>query len=561
MASRQVVTAAALVALIPAAARPADSPDWCGTRVDGAALSLAAHREERLRRGGVRSAAAAAGLDFDAGDVAVLVDAGDLVLAQALFDLSGAGLRLVPVGTGWSVARVDAAALPDVGEPLPLGDDDTRSVELPFAFPFFGAAYTTAFVNSDGNITFGAGDGASTARDLGRLLGGPPRIAPLLADLNPEAGGQVSASATAEGLVVTWSGVPQFDRFGSNSFQVVLRPDGSVELSWGAVVATIQEGVVGLSPGTGVSEFTPLDLSGIGVASVSGAFAESFRDAASLDVVATARRFYATHPDEFDQLLVFTDQQLVSGGTFAFQQTIRNSIRGIGLGQTDHTAGYGSAGRLESLAMMDDIGKYPADPAVAFLGEDSSLGVLAHEVGHRWLARVQFRDGDRNSEELLGRQSAHWSFYADTDGSHLEGNDIQDLGDGSFRTAGASQRYSALDLYLMGLLAPEAVPPFFFVREVTGGGAVDPTRTPRTGVLFSGLRVDVSVDDVIGAVGARTPAPGPPQAPWRQAFLYVTSTAAPNTLEVEKVQRFRDAWEPFFAAATAGLWSADSRLR
>ena len=38
---------------------------------------------------------------------------------------------------------------------------------------------TAAFVNSDGNITFGEGDNASTARDVGRLLAGAPRVARL----------------------------------------------------------------------------------------------------------------------------------------------------------------------------------------------------------------------------------------------------------------------------------------------------------------------------------------------------------------------------------------------
>jgi hypothetical protein len=386
-------------------------------------------------------------------------------------------------------------------------------------------------------------------------------VAPLLADFNPEAGGQVSASASPDGLLVTWSAVPQFDRFGSNSFQVVLRPDGSIEMSWSQVVSSIEEGVVGIASGAGAAEYTPLDLSAVGAASVVGGFAESFRDAASLDLVATTRRFYATHPDEFSQLVIFTSQRLVSGGTFAFEQTVQNAIRGIGLNPSNDSRAFGSAGRLESLAMMDDIAKYPVDPTSVFLGEDTTLSVLAHEVGHRWLTRAAFRDGEQNSQELLGRQAAHWSFYVDTDASHLEGNDIQDLGDGRFETAGASRRYSALDLYLMGLLAPEAVPPFFFVREVAGSGLVDPARSPRTGVSFTGLRVDVSVDDVIAALGTRSPAPAAPGAPWRQAFLFVTSDLVPNDLELQRLQRLRQAWEPFFTTSTGGLWAVDARLR
>ena len=38
-----------------------------------------------------------------------------------------------------------------------------------------------------------------------------------------------------------------------------------------------------------------------------------------------------------------------------------------------------------------------------------------------------------------GATSAHWSFFADTDGSHVEGNDIEDLGGGRFRTSRAGR--------------------------------------------------------------------------------------------------------------------------
>ena len=41
---------------------------------------------------------------------------------------------------------------------------------------------------------------------------------------------------------------------------------------------------------------------------------------------------------------------------------------------------------------MDRIGKYPDDPAALVLGENSTLAVLAHETGHRWLALLLFRD-------------------------------------------------------------------------------------------------------------------------------------------------------------------------
>ena len=89
---------------------------------------------------------------------------------------------------------------------------------------------------------------------------------------------------------------------------------------------------------------------------------------------------------------------------------------------------------------MDRISKYRDAPAAKVFGENSALGILAHETGHRWLARLQFRNADRAiSDQLLGRQLAHWSFFMDSDGSVMEGNEIEDLGGGAFRTASSTR--------------------------------------------------------------------------------------------------------------------------
>ena len=222
-----------------------------------------------------------------------------------------------------------------------------------------------------------------------------------------------------------------------------------------------------------------------------------------------ARKFYQSHPDNYDQLLIWTDAAILDDA-FAYEVTVANEVRGIGLTQFDASRDFGSAGRLRSFTVMDWIGKYPEDPLQTFLGENNTVSVLGQEVGHRWLAFLEFRDhtGAR-SEALLGRDQAHWSFFFDSDASVMEGNDIEDLGGGSFRTTAAVQRYSRLDQYAMGLVSASQVPTFFYVdnpTNVAGGRQAD--SAPRVGVTFNGTRRDVLIEDIIAINGPRVPIVG-----------------------------------------------------
>ena len=324
-------------------------------------------------------------------------------------------------------------------------------------------------MNSDGNLTFGEGDVATTARSLGRVLTGVPRVAPFFADLDPSAGGGMFVSAAPDAFTVTWCAVPDFDATGRVTAQASLLAGGAVEVRIDAST-TLKDAVVALSPGAAGS-FTPVDLSAVSGTADGGASAvgELFAAEASLDLVAASRRFYAEFADRYDQLILWTDTRVTESGTFAFESTVKNSIAGIGQEQVDFSAAYGSGGRLSSLVVMDDLGKYPADPEERANGENTTLSLVAHETGHRWGATLQFRDAEGGaSDAWLGRQRAHWSFYCDSDASVLEGNDIEDQGGGSFRTVATVQRYSPFDLYAMGLLAEAEVPRAFYVAGPLG---------------------------------------------------------------------------------------------
>jgi hypothetical protein len=219
---------------------------------------------------------------------------------------------------------------------------------------------------------------------------------------------------------------------------------------------------------------------------------------------------------------------------------------------------------LRSLAIMDAVTKYPDDPTRRFLGENNTLSILGQEVGHRWLAFLNFRDHLRErSDLLLGRGLSHWSFFFDSDASVMEGNDIEDLGGGSFRTVAAVQRYSRLDQYAMGLVSEADVPPFFYVEDpVNVSPLKDREAGPSVGVTFTGTRRDVLIQDVVAIHGARSP--GSAQSPrvHRQAFIYVVSSGrTADGSQIDKLDRIRRQWEAFFLQATEGRMTAVTVLR
>jgi hypothetical protein len=525
--------------------------------------ALWTNRQRRATDTLTRTPGAAAGPDaVDVGEIAVLQDEGDLIASANAFDLRGIGLRFTGNGSGgYNVARIDGGFRTTLGTRVTLTDDDSRQVDVPFAFSFYGQAQRTAFINSDGNITFDQEDRASSDRNVARLLTGPPRVAPFFADLDPTTGsGRIFAHAAGDQYTVTWCGVRGFDSTRTTTAQMTLLPDGVIEFTYGDPI-TLADAIVAISPGR-TGDFTPVNLSDAS-ASGNGAVGERFAEQSQIDTVEIARKFYRTHADDFDQLIIWTDQRLVRDA-FAYEVTVANQIRGLGLDLYDASRDFGSAGRLESYALMDFIGKYPDNPGSRVLGENSTLSVLAHESGHRWLALFEFRDHTgRESDALLGRQLSHWNFFFDSDASVMEGNDIEDLGGGSFRTVAAVQRYSLLDQYAMGLIPASQVPTFFYVQDpVNVTPARDPDDAPEVGVRFNGTRRDVLIQDIIAIHGDRSPSSSESPREHRQAFVLIVS--AGRTLDnahVDKIDRIRREWEGFFQQATDGRMRARTTLR
>jgi hypothetical protein len=114
----------------------------------------------------------------------------------------------------------------------------------------------------------------------------------------------------------------------------------------------------------------------------------------------------------------------------------------------------------------------------------------------------------------------------------------------------------------MGLVDSTQVPPIFYVQDpTTTSSRVNAASDPEVGITFSGTRRDVTIDDVIAAVGPRVPSAADSPKVFRQAFVYVVSagrTAEPAA--IAKLDRIRVAWDQFLSSATDSRLKADTRL-
>ncbi len=554
----------------------ADAPALCGTQRINLRDQLHLHRQsmrsiERSRLLRTRSAAERPAFSSDYGNISVMDSSGGVVAAQNPFNLTGRALRFQSEAGGYRLSNAPSGySQPEAssGEPLALGDDDARAVMLGFSMPFYGVAYDHVWIHSDGTLTFGEPDSATAARSMGRLAGGPPRIAVLFADLDPSLDPKsVRVFQSPESVTVTWLDTPQYSSSGFGPKQRVqarLYASGVIELSWDEV--TLSDAVVGLSPGR-LSR--PIDVVALGESTSGILFtngvAERFGATENIDIVRVSQRFFDTHDDAYDYLVVFNTMGLtVAPGALANMTPVRTRVRGIGDDLVDAGREFGSPRRLQAILNMGPASLYPADPyaPVGFRGRitgDNTMTLLGHEAGHLFLALASVRVGD--SRPMLGAQNAHWSFNFNSEASLLEGNRIADRGpDAEFRylTTGTVEGYSPLDQYLMGLRPPEDVPPMFAVFP----SSMNSTRLPEKGVLLNGSRLDISMGGIIAAEGPRVPDHTIAQSRFRFAFILITAEGSePSAEAIEQLETYRNEFEPYFNRVSDGRAWADTSIR
>ncbi len=535
------------------------------------------------------------GADTDVGNVAVIEADTTILQPGEDFDLNNQTLTFTPKSGGGYTVDVGALEFDsNLGTNLGLGNLGTFQQSLAFTFQFFGVNRTSVFINSKGNLTFGSGStlahfnagggvnslGTDVSDILDRIANLSPRIAPLWQDWNPGAAGAgegVFRNSFSDALIVTWNAVPLFGTSTTATFQVILFDTGVIRMSYQTVPATPGGGYfTGISPGSGSQfEVTTIDFSEGSASSISDSpnsepLGQVFGTITSplVHISAVARRFFNTHGDNFDQLVMFANFTHSLSGFF--ELTTRQTVSGIGRGPPffrDTSSYFGSAGQIQSFINMNRLDILPADPNATLSLTNSTLDLLGQETGHMWLVGedLEFNDAGVCTQLPLGRDDSHWSFFQDTEASVMEGNNWRDNNDGTFTTIEATDQFSTLDQYMMGLRTASETPDFFFIDNPSATGGKNQSSDPTIGVTVNGTRKDVTINDVTFCTGARSPSSGftgvNSSTTWKQAFVLLIpeGTTAPNA-DTSKLDTIRSAWVTYFKTNTDNRGALNAAL-
>ena len=293
------------------------------------------------------------------------------------------------------------------------------------------------------------------------------------------------------------------------------------------------------------------DIGDVAVIKFSGDYNRNSADGSinSAARAVVAREYYATHPDNYDFLVIFSDFEFETDGAAAFHLGVSNAIEGIGLPIFSNTELFGSDGELKGYIDMANIDRYVSSSldvnrAATDGSFDSALKTLAHETLHQWAAHTQI-------EDFQGRDNGHWNFFLDTEGSIEYGHDWRDNGNGTFTAEAARNKFSSLDLYLMGLVSSEEVADMFVIEPETN--EFSKSDLPSPGITVSGTRKDYTMHDFLSVHGTRSPTIEKSDKIFKYGFIYLTSgQESSEVVNIGKINNIQRAYEDRFAILTGG---------
>ena len=436
-------------------------------------------------------------------------------------------------------------------------------------FRLYNKVYTSIFINSNGNLTFGKGDSRPTI-DKWTFRENLPALAPLWTDLDPSQGGDIILQELKDRLVVTWLGVPLKGTQEKCTFQVNLFDDGKTNtILFSYKSAKVSKAVVGISPGDKSHALSQRDLYlswKPTKESVQGCVVEEFSTHRDVNLVEVAKAFYKDYDDDYDSLVIFSERELTDPSIQYIP--LFNDQKGIGQKSFDKRDQYKLKGFSElwgviNMGSAQELNDHPYKlmrKTSGFYG----IQIIAHEQGHRWLADVQYWDGSKVQHIL--RNGFHWLPHVNSravvppwggqgKNSVMEGSSWSAVkgSSGVFeRAMKGNASYGSLDLYLMGLLSSDELNDAWFIQTKT------PVKYNQRRV--QGKRIDLTPQNLAdwdGKVNARYPDINNSQKHFRSAFILVHDQGKkPDPKMVARIARYAAAWEVYFHAFSdsRGLW-------
>ena len=287
--------------------------------------------------------------------------------------------------------------------------------------------------------------------------------------------------------------------------------------------------------------------------------------------------FYEHFADEYEVIAVVSQAAQLADYA-GFHQIVRNDIGGIGLGLFDDSATYGSAGVLQA------VEGYPP-------GRWASWETVLHEQGHQYgeytatwsevgpAASTATAAGWSVINRLGHAPDAHTPLLtpgAVTYGAVLEANVRVALETGADAQSDTFRiehtvplvTYHPLTLYRMGLLSTANLPSLRVFLD-QGQFAEETSSEPEIGTEVSGGTVEVTVNDLMAADGARS---GPAVTAIRRAVVYVSRDALAPQSEMDVVNYLArrlgessgvTSWKrfPSFSEATGGRAAMTTDIR